>query len=85
MEYQRRSERLAEFNEQAFTNVLLRLARGAERLVLWLDGHGERKLNGPANHDLGEFGRQLEHKGFRLSSLNLALAQEVPRQRRRCW
>jgi ABC-type uncharacterized transport system involved in gliding motility auxiliary subunit len=56
----------------------MRLARGAERLVLWLDGHGERKLNGAANHDLGEFGRQLESKGFRLGSLNLVLAQEVP-------
>ena len=78
VEYKRRTERLTEFNEQAFTNALMRLARGAERLVLWLDGHGERKLNGPANHDLGEFGRQLEHKGFRLNSLNLALAQEVP-------
>jgi ABC-type uncharacterized transport system involved in gliding motility auxiliary subunit len=76
--YQRRTERLAEFNEQALANALLRLARGSERLVLWLDGHGERKLNGPANHDLGEFGRQLELKGFRVSALNLALAQEVP-------
>ncbi len=76
--YQRRSERLAEFNEQALANALLRLARGTDRLVLWLDGHGERKLNGPANHDLGEFGRQLELKGFRVSGLNLALAQEVP-------
>jgi ABC-type uncharacterized transport system involved in gliding motility auxiliary subunit len=76
--YQRRTERLAEFNEQALANVLLRLARGAERLVLWLDGHGERKLNGPANHDLGEFGRQLEFKGFRVSGVNLALAQEMP-------
>jgi hypothetical protein len=76
--YQRRTERLAEFNEQALANALLRLARGADRLVLWLEGHGERRLNGPANHDLGEFGRQLELKGFRLSSLNLALAQEVP-------
>jgi len=76
--YQRRTERLAEFNEQALANTLLRLARGSERLVLWLDGHGERKLNGPANHDLGEFGRQLELKGFRVSGLNLALAQEVP-------
>jgi ABC-type uncharacterized transport system involved in gliding motility auxiliary subunit len=76
--YQRRTERLTEFNEQALANALLRLARGSERLVLWLDGHGERKLNGPANHDLGEFGRQLELKGFRVSGLNLALAQDVP-------
>jgi ABC-type uncharacterized transport system involved in gliding motility auxiliary subunit len=76
--YQRRTERLVEFNEQALANALLRLERGADRLVLWLDGHGERKLNGPANHDLGEFGRQLELKGFRASGVNLALAQEMP-------
>ncbi|MBI1965166.1 MAG: GldG family protein [Betaproteobacteria bacterium] len=78
VEYKRRTERLAEFSEQAFVNVLVRLARGAERLVLWLDGHGERRLDGAANHDLGEFGRQLQQKGFRLNSVNLALAQEVP-------
>ena len=78
VEYKRRTERLAEFSEQAFVNVLTRLARGAERLVLWLDGHGERKLDGAANHDLGEFGRQLQQKGFQMNSVNLALAQEVP-------
>jgi len=78
VEHRRRSEHLTEFNEQAFTNTLMRLARISERLVLWLDGHGERKLNGPANHDLGEFGRQLEHKGLRINGVNLALAQEVP-------
>ena len=78
VEYKRRTMHLTEFNEQAFTNVLTRLARGTERLVLWLDGHGERKLNGSANHDLGEFGRLLEAKGFRMSGLNLAVAQDVP-------
>jgi ABC-type uncharacterized transport system involved in gliding motility auxiliary subunit len=78
VEYRQRSEHLTEFNEQAFGNVLTRLARGADRFVMWLDGHGERKLDGRANHDLGEFGRQLEQKGFRLNSVNLALAQEVP-------
>ena len=81
IEYRKRSERLnvAELsNEQAVANALMRLARGAERLVLWLDGHGERRLNGVANHDLGEFGRQLQLKGFQLNSVNLALAQEVP-------
>jgi ABC-type uncharacterized transport system involved in gliding motility auxiliary subunit len=78
VEYKRRTAHLTEFNEQSFANTLMRLARGAERLVLWLDGHGERKLDGAANHDLGEFGRQLQTKGFRLGSLSLVLAQEVP-------
>jgi ABC-type uncharacterized transport system involved in gliding motility auxiliary subunit len=78
VEYRRRTERLPDFSEQAFSNVLLRLARGAERTVMWLEGHGERRLNGMANHDLGEFGRLLEQKGFRLTPVNLSLAQEVP-------
>jgi ABC-type uncharacterized transport system involved in gliding motility auxiliary subunit len=78
LEYRRRTEHLVELNEQAFANALMRLARGAERLVLWLDGHGERKLDGAANHDLGGFGRELQKQGLRLSSVNLALAQDVP-------
>jgi len=78
VEYRHRSEHLTQFNEQALTNLLMRLARGGERMVLWLDGHGERKLDGRANHDLGDFGRQLQLKGLRLNSVNLAVAQEVP-------
>jgi hypothetical protein len=80
IEYQRRSEQipLGDFNEQNFANALVRLLRGANNLVLWLDGHGERRLDGLANHDLGSFGHQLRQKGFSVSSINLGLAQEVP-------
>ena len=68
----------AEYNEQSLVNALMRLARSGERLVMNLEGHGERRLNGPANHDLGEFGKQLAAKGIKTNSLNLAVAQEVP-------
>lgn len=80
VEYHRRTEHLAleEFSEQQFVNVLMRLARGADSLVFWLDGHGERRWNGTANHDLGSFGHHLQQRGFRLNSVNLAVAQEVP-------
>lgn len=80
LEYQQRSEQIAlgDFSEQNFANALVRLLRGSDNLVLWLDGHGERRFDGAANHDLGNFGRQLREKGFRVSSLNSALAQEVP-------
>lgn len=78
VEFGRRSENIASLTEQSFANVLMRLARGQERLVMSLDGHGERKLNGEANHDLGLFGKQLENKGFRTGLLNLSLAQDVP-------
>ncbi len=69
---------LAEFNEQAFANALMRITRASSNVLFWLEGHGERKLDGIANHDLGEFGRQLQAKGIRFNSVNLALAQEVP-------
>jgi ABC-type uncharacterized transport system involved in gliding motility auxiliary subunit len=78
VEYNQKSEHLTEYNEQSFINAVMRLARSSERLVMALDGHGERRLNGAANHDLGEFGKQLAAKGFKTNSLNLAVAQDVP-------
>ena len=78
VDYNQKSEHLTDYNEQSFINLLMRLARSGERLVMALDGHGERRLNGVANHDLGEFGKQLAAKGFKTNSLNLATAQEVP-------
>ena len=80
IEYQKRSEHLplGEFNEQNFVNTLTRLSRTSSAIVYWLDGHGERKLNGAANHDLGEFARELQLKGYKFAALNLSIAQDVP-------
>ena len=79
VEYAGRSEHLTQLNEQILTSTLLRLAHSRDQTVMYLDGHGERKLDGIANHDLGEpFGAKLKQNGFRIGSLNLALAQEVP-------
>jgi ABC-type uncharacterized transport system involved in gliding motility auxiliary subunit len=78
VEYNGRSEHLTSLTEQDMTNLLLRLVRSAERQVSYLDGHGERKLDGRANHDLGDFGGQLSVKGFKTTALNLAIAPEVP-------
>jgi ABC-type uncharacterized transport system involved in gliding motility auxiliary subunit len=78
VEYGAKKEHLTSYNEQSFINTLMRLMRAGERLVMSLDGHGERRLTGAANHDLGEFGKQLNAKGFQTNSLNLAIAPEVP-------
>jgi hypothetical protein len=78
IQYNQKSEHLTDYSEQSFVNALMRLARSGERLIMALDGHGERRLNGIANHDLGEFGKQLGAKGFQTNSLNLAIAPEVP-------
>lgn len=78
VEYNGRHERLTTLNEQTLTSLLLRLAHRKNQLILYVDGHGERKLDGIANHDLGEFGKRLVQNGFRISPLNLTLAQDVP-------
>ncbi len=78
IDYNQRTEHLTDYNEQSFINALMRLARSGERLVMALEGHGERRLDGSANHDLGEFGKQLAAKGIKTNSLNLAVAQAVP-------
>lgn len=71
-------EHLALLNEQAFTNVLMRLARTEKRLVVALSGHGERKLDGNANFDLGDFGAQLHKNGLASQKLNLAVDRDIP-------
>ena len=78
VEYGGRNEHLTLVNEQSFTSALLRLAHTTDQKLMYLDGHGERKLDGIANHDLGDFGKKLKQNGFKISSLNLALAQDVP-------
>jgi ABC-type uncharacterized transport system involved in gliding motility auxiliary subunit len=79
VEYQKRTEHLAPpYIEQDMTNLLVRLARTNQHAVMYLDGHGERNLIGLKNHDIGEFGRQLEKRGFKLANPDLTIAQGVP-------
>jgi len=78
VEYAERSERIGILSELDFTNLLIRLSRPSERLVMSLDGHGERSLVSGANHDLGDFGKQLTQKGLGVSALNLTVAPQVP-------
>lgn len=76
--YGERTEHLTTLSEQTLTSALLRLARQKDLLLMYLTGHGERSLEGIANHDLGELGKRLRQNGYHLNPLSLALAQDVP-------
>ncbi|MBI4808670.1 MAG: GldG family protein [Nitrosomonadales bacterium] len=78
VEYAGRSEHITTLNEETLSSALMRLAHTKEQLLMYLSGHGERRLDGSANHDLGEFGGRLQQLGYRIASLKLAIAQEVP-------
>lgn len=76
--FNQKIEHLTAINEQAFSNALMRLARTGSKLILELSGHGERKLDGRANYDLGEFGQQLRNNGFGSQPFNLAIDRDIP-------
>lgn len=76
--FNQRIEHLTAINEQAFSNALMRLARAEGKLIVALSGHGERRLDGNANYDLGEFGRHLVTNGLKSQPLNLTIEQDIP-------
>lgn len=79
LRYGERHERLTELDEATFTRALLRLSRAREAVVAFIAGHGERKPDGQANHDLAEFARALREQGITAVSLNLADSAAMPR------
>ncbi|HKB61112.1 MAG TPA: Gldg family protein, partial [Gallionellaceae bacterium] len=78
VEYGKRREHVTALTEQAFSNALLNLAHRGDQVIMYVTGHGERKLDGIANDDLGGFGSRLSQLGYHISSLDLAVSPEVP-------
>lgn len=78
IEYKGHQQQLQDVTEQGITNALQRVARGGERWLVFLEGHGERKPKGDARYDLGGFVKQLETKGYHISMQNLARNPAIP-------
>jgi len=76
--YGGRSEQLKVLTEREFDNALVRLARTRVRLVAFLSGDGERKSDGKANADAGNFGALLAAQGVRTLALTLTAGMHVP-------
>jgi ABC-type uncharacterized transport system involved in gliding motility auxiliary subunit len=74
-----RSQHVAQLDESGFSDALVRLARGGDKLVAFVTGNGERDANGTSPADLGQFVQRLATRGVRALPLNLAEAAEVPR------
>lgn len=75
---QGRSQHVQPGSEEAMTNALQRLTREAEHWLAFVEGHGERSALGNANFDLGEWGQQLNNRGFRIQPVNLAEVGAIP-------
>ena len=73
-----RQQRLTHLDEAELTNALARLARGEDRYIAFVEGHGERDPLGEANHDLGDFADHLANRGIHAQTINLARTPRVP-------
>jgi len=78
VEYNGRKENLSQLTEEAFTNTLARLGRGAERWVIFVSGHGERSPDRQANFDLSSWAAQLAKRGLKTRSLALGGQNAIP-------
>ena len=76
--YRNNSQHIQPGSEEEMTNALQRLARDAEHWLAFSEGHGERDPLGEANFDLGEWGQQLKHRGFKIQPVNLAEIKAIP-------
>nr|WP_305792921.1 GldG family protein [Sedimenticola hydrogenitrophicus] len=79
LSYQGRNENLDTLTEQQISNSIQRLIQRGQRWIAGIEGHGERRLNGKANHDLGEFSAELQRKGYRIQALQLSEQPLIPR------
>lgn len=79
LSYQGRSENLTTVSEESISNAIQRLIQQPDRWVSVISGHGERRFDGRANHDLGGFGEELQRKGYHIHTLELATTLDIPR------
>lgn len=73
-----RERRLDRLDEAEMTQALARLARGQDRYIAFIEGHGERDPLGEGNHDLGDFSEYLSARGLHAQTINLARTPQVP-------
>lgn len=78
LEHGARREPVRGRSDEQVANALARLARGGERLLVFLGGHGERSPERGANHDLSTWAAQLQKRGIRTYTLTLSEARTIP-------
>ncbi len=76
-----RSERIetgAPASEEDITNALIRLARDRFETVYFIEGHGEKTVQGQEPEGLDTARARLEREGYTVGSINLIVDQTIP-------
>lgn len=78
VEYQGRRETLNATTEPVVTTALQRLAYSGEQWIVFLEGHGERPLEGGTQGSVARFAAALKDKGLKVQGLNLVRTPRIP-------
>lgn len=77
-----RTEIVESTSEQVIANALQRMSRGSERLVVFLEGHGERDPLAEHSSGMSQLLKSLERSGFLIQPHSLVRSQSVPENAR---
>lgn len=73
-----RSEVIASTGEQVILNALQRMSREGERLVVFIEGHGERNSLSSESTGMSKLVDVLQRKGYKIQPHHLVRAQSIP-------
>lgn len=73
-----KSEVVEETGESIIANAIQRMSRGGERLVVFLEGHGERNPLSSESNGMSQLATALQRNGFKIQPHNLVRTQSVP-------
>ncbi|NRA43443.1 MAG: GldG family protein [Oligoflexales bacterium] len=73
-----KEERITIFNEESISNAILKLLIDKTLDVSFVTGHGEPVITSKAKSGLNSVAEALREEGYRVSSLELSQADEVP-------
>ena len=70
--------RINEFKEEAITNAILKLTRGVEKKIYYVQGHGEPDIKSNKPGGFEQFASAMSDEQLKLEPLTLATAGKVP-------
>jgi ABC-type uncharacterized transport system involved in gliding motility auxiliary subunit len=78
VEYAGRVERVTSDGEQEITNAIIKAVQGKQHKVYFVQGHGERSMDGTDRGGYGTIAAALKTENFETAPLVLAQQKEVP-------
>lgn len=78
VEYGPRREIIDELSEERITNAIIKVTREGERVVYFLQGHGEKDLNETGAEGYSLVREALERQDYRVQTYNLAQEDSLP-------